>query len=85
MADLQRPSLRLAVILALAVVGLVETLALLQGLRAQRRLRGRVAEAARAQEMWDRVTWLRTRLVRDVSPELLDPVLVSRPIVLPLV
>jgi hypothetical protein len=34
--------------------------------------------------VWGRDPWLCTRLVRDVSPELLDPAFVSGPIVLPL-
>ncbi len=47
MADLHRPSLRVAVVLALAVVGLVDTLALLQDVRARRRLSARVAADVR--------------------------------------
>ncbi len=48
MADRQRPSLRVALVLALAAVALVDSLSLLHGLRSQRRLRARVAADVRA-------------------------------------
>ena len=47
MADRQRPSLRFAVALALALVALVEVHTLLQGIRSQRRLRDRVVTDVR--------------------------------------
>jgi signal transduction histidine kinase len=48
MADRPGPSLRVAVVLALAVVGLLETLALVQGFRSHRRLTTSAAAAVRA-------------------------------------
>ncbi len=48
MADRPGPSLRVAVVLALAVVGLLETLALVQGFRSHRRLTTSAALAAGA-------------------------------------
>jgi signal transduction histidine kinase len=48
MADRPGPSLRVAVVLALAVVGLLETLALVQGFRSHRRLAASAAAAVRA-------------------------------------
>jgi len=56
-ADLQRTSLRLGVLLALAVVALFEVLGLLQGVRSARRLRTRVAHDVQGQveKAWPRL------------------------------
>ena len=46
MAEAPRTSIRLGIVLALAVVGLFEVLSLLQGVRSVRRLRARVSHEA---------------------------------------